>query len=124
MTLNSSTILAQIDPTLSLEVRHLGGKLAFIADPARIQELCLREQVCASARGRNIRYLELIVPLEEVAKDYRPALDQPERSSGGITAEDSRTVRRGEDLLANVYSHDMRRCFAYGGSREAYFSAR
>lgn len=118
LTFNSSQILASIDPTLSLEVRHLGGALAFIADPARIRELCSKGQVCGSARGKHIRYLELIVPLTEVSKDFTP----PQRSHSGCVGEDSRTVRRGEDLLANVYSHDNGRCGAYGGSREAYFA--
>ncbi len=96
----------------------MGGDLAFIADPARILELCAKGQVCGNARGRKLRYLELIVPLEEVARDFNPE----KANSAGCVGEDSRTVRRGEDLLANVYSHDVRRCGAYGGSREAYFA--
>ncbi len=117
MLLNSSQVLDHIDPDRSLDVRSSTGDLLFVADPRRIQELCQAGQVAASARGRHIRYLELIVPLDEVARAHHP-----ERSYGGLIGEDSRTVRRGEDLLANVYSHDAGRCAAYGGSREAYLT--
>ncbi len=119
--LPSTEILKRLDSIDSLEVRERVEDvyvLRFIADQERIRELCGKGQVCASTRGRHIRYLELIVPLSEVSQD-RPS---PERSSGGCVGEDSRTVRRGEDLLANTYSHDVGRCGAYGGSREAYFA--
>ncbi len=117
-TLNTREILDRLESIQSLEVRHSNGDLAFIADPSRILELCKLDQVCASARGRHIRYLELIVPLSEVSQSH----PHSERPSGGCVGEDSRTSRRGEDLLANTYSHDVRRCGAYGGSREAYFA--
>ncbi len=116
-TLNSSQIISRLESISSLEVRHSSGDLAFIADSSRILDLCSKGQVCASARGRHIRYLELLVPLSEVAQD-----NIVQRSHSGCVGEDSRTVRRGEDLLANTYSHDVRRCGAYGGSREAYLA--
>ncbi len=120
-TLNSRQILDRIDSIDSLEVRELYGdhRLLFIADQDRVRKLCADGHVCASSRGRHIRYLELLVPLDEID----PGPNHTERAAGnGCVGEDSRTSQRGEDILANCYSHSNRRCSSYGGSREAYFA--
>lgn len=120
-TLSAKQILERLDSIESLEVREYAEgsmELVRIADKDDIRDLCSKGQVCASARGQFIRYLELLVPRSELA----PSSTHIERARSGCVGEDSRTVRRGEDLLANTYSHDVRRCGAYGGSREAYFA--
>ena len=118
MTLNTLQILQRIDSTTVLDIRHLGGQLAFTADFDRIRELCDAGQVCGNLRGQHLRYLELLVPLSEAT----PISHYIERQSSGCVAQDSRTGNYGSDVLANVYSHNMRISGAYGGSRETYLN--
>lgn len=120
MTISSGEVLRRIDSiTLPLQVRLCSGtrELLFLADRDRVEELCSKGQVAGSARGRHIRYLELLVPLDEVAREFHV-----QRASTGCVGEDSRTVSRGEDILANNYSHNFRVCGAYAGSSKAYRS--
>lgn len=118
MILSALEVLNRLESIDSLDVRNSKGELAFIADRARIRELCSSGYVCAMARGQKIRYLELLVPLEEVAQKHH--LERAH--SSGCVGEDSRTSSRGQDILANLYSHDFRICGAYGGSPRAYYT--
>ncbi len=116
MVISSLEILNRLESIASLDVRNSSGELAFVADRDRIRELCESGYVCGSARGQKIRYLELLVPLDEVARERH--LERAH--SSGCVGEDSRTSKRGLDLLANTYSHDFRICGAYGGTADAY----
>lgn len=108
--------ISKLTPATLIDVRHEDGKdLAFSADPARIRELATANQIAGIATSSRLRYAILRVPIAATVQ-----IPNSERSHGGCVAEDSRTVERGRDLSALVYSHDYAVCGTWGGSAKAH----
>ncbi len=110
MIASSATLLMYCDPTAIYEVCDPEKNVLFPADYQRLTELCAAGQLCAYIRGARLRWIELIVPLSEVAKPHTGK----ERSASGAIAQDCRTIIRGHDTMALHYDHSPRICQTYG----------
>lgn len=65
MIISAVHIPERLTPGISMQVVDMQGKDAFVAEYPRILELVEAGHVCGRMRGSRLRWIELIVPVED-----------------------------------------------------------
>lgn len=105
-------IPAYLTPDSIVDVYDEARTACFPKDYEAILDLCEAGQVWGSTKGARLRYVVLMVPISEMRSTERAR--QSAHSASDAIAQDNRTVRRGHDITALHYDHDMRVSRAYG----------
>lgn len=89
------------------------GNQLFIASAERAMEMAQHGQVTGRGSRNRLRFLQLIVPIQEAVL-VRSVI---QRASTTLSAEDSQTSYR---ELPRTYTHNFAASGAYGGNEQAY----
>lgn len=71
MIVSALRVLEYVLPDASVQVVDMEGDDAFMADFARIEQLAVAGQICGKVRGSRLRYVELLVPMDEIERPRR-----------------------------------------------------